>query len=46
MSPSVRRLEKAELQRIETAYNEGKRWRDLRTDDIIRMVDALAVLTG
>lgn len=46
MSPSVRRLEKAERQRIASACNEGERWRDLATDGFIRMVDALAVLTG
>lgn len=46
MSPSVRRLEKAERHRIESAYDEGERWLGLATDDFIRMVGALAVLTG
>lgn len=45
MNASVRLLEKAERQRIENAYDEGERWRGLATDDFIRMVDALAVLT-
>ena len=45
MSASVRLLEKAERQRIENAYDEGERWRGLATDDFIRMVDALVVLT-
>ena len=45
MNASVRLLEKAERQRIENAYDEGERWRGLATDDFIRMVDALVVLT-
>lgn len=45
MNASVRLLEKAERQQIENAYDEGERWRSLATDDFIRMVDALVVLT-
>ena len=45
MNASVRLLEKAERQRIENAHDEGERWRGLATDDFIRMVDALVVLT-
>lgn len=45
MNASVRLLERAERQRIENAYDEGERWRGLATDDFIRMVDALVVLT-
>ena len=45
MNASVRLLEKAERQRIENVYDEGERWRGLATDDFIRMVDALVVLT-
>ena len=45
MNASVRLLEKAERQRIENAYDEDERWRGLATDDFIRMVDALVVLT-
>ena len=42
---SVRLLEKAERQRIKNAYDEGERWRGLATDDFIRMVDALVLLS-
>ena len=45
MNAAVRLLEKAERQRIENAYDESERWRGLATDDFIRMVDALVVLT-
>ena len=45
MNASVRLLEKAERQRIENTYDEGEHWRGLATDDFIRMVDALVVLT-
>ena len=45
LNASVRLLEKAERQRIENAYDEDERWRGLATDDFIRMVDALVVLT-
>jgi len=45
MNASVRLLEKAERQRIESAYDDGEHWRGLATDDFIRMVDALVVLT-
>lgn len=45
MNASVPLLEKAERQRIENAYDEGERCRGLETDDFIRMVDALVVLT-
>ena len=45
MNASVRLLEKAERQRIENAYDEGERWRGLATDDFIRMVDALVLLS-
>ena len=45
MNAAVRLLEKAERQRIENIYDEGGHWRGLATDDFIRMVDALVVLT-
>ena len=45
MNASVRLLEKAERQRIENAYDEGERWRGLATEDFIRMVDALVLLS-
>ena len=45
LNAAVRLLEKAERQRIENAYDEDERWRGLATDDFIRMVDALVVLT-
>ena len=45
MNASVRLLEKAERLRIESAHDEGERWRGLAPDDFIRMVDALVVLT-
>ena len=45
MNASVRLLEKAERQRIENAYDDGERWRGLATDDFIRMVDALVLLS-
>ena len=45
MNASVRLLEKVERQRIENSYDEGERWRGLATDDSIRMVDALVLLS-
>ena len=45
MNAKVRLLETAERRRIENAYPEGERWRALASDDFIRMVDALVVLT-
>ena len=45
MNASVRLLEKAERQRIENAYDECERWRGLATEDFIRMVDALVLLS-
>ena len=45
MNASVRLLEKVERQRIENSYDEGERWRGLATDDFIRMVDALVLLS-
>ena len=45
MNAAVRLLEKAERQRIENAYDEGERWCGLATDDFVRMVEALVVLS-
>lgn len=45
MNASVRLLEKVERQRIENSYDEGERWLGLATDDFIRMVDALVLLS-
>ncbi|WP_112875531.1 hypothetical protein [Paracoccus endophyticus] len=45
MNAAIRLLEKAKRQRIENAYDEGERWLGLATDEFIRMVDALVVLT-
>ena len=45
MNASVRLLEKVERQRIENSYDEGERWLGLATDDFIRMVDAMVLLS-
>ena len=45
MNGSIPFLEKGRRQRIRSAYGVGEHWRGLATDDFIRMVDALIVLT-
>ena len=45
MNRAVRMLEKAERRRIEATWQDGQQWRGLASDDFIRMVDALVVLT-